>query len=52
MPLTLPISCDRQAPGSKSITFTVCGVAPDLSAHTARMQVWKSGADTQSAASF
>jgi hypothetical protein len=52
MPLTLPISYDRQAPGSKSITFTVGGVAPDLSAYTARMQVWKSGADTQSAASF
>lgn len=52
MPLTLPISYDRQAPGSRSITFTVGGVAPDLSAYTARMQVWKSGADTTAAHLF
>ena len=48
MPLTLPISYDRQAPGSRSITFTIAGVAPDLSAYTARMQVWESGASTTS----
>jgi hypothetical protein len=52
MPLTLPISYDRQAPGSRSITFTVGGVAPNLTGYAARMQVWKSGADTQSAPSF
>ena len=52
MPVTLPISYDRQAPGSRSITFTVGGVAPDLSAYTARMQVWRSGLSTSAAADF
>lgn len=46
MPITLPISYDRQAPGTLSITYTVGGVAPDLSAYTGRLQVWSSGAST------
>lgn len=52
MPLTLPISYDKQAPGSRAITFTIAGVAPDLSAYTAHMKVWESGASTTASELF
>jgi len=52
MPLTAPISYDGRAPGSRSITFTIGGVAPDLTAYTARMAVWKNGVSTTSAPLF
>jgi hypothetical protein len=46
MPTTLPISYDKQAPGTRAITYSVGGVAPDLSAYSGRLQVWQSGAST------
>lgn len=52
MPLTAPISYDSRAPGSRSITFTVGGVAPNLTGYAARMAVWKNGVSTSSAALF
>lgn len=43
MPATLPISYDRQAPGTRSITFSVGGTPLNMTGYTGRMQVWRSG---------
>lgn len=52
MPATLPISYDRQAPGTRSITFSVGGTPLNMTGYTGRMQVWRSGQSTTSSALF
>jgi hypothetical protein len=44
MPTTAPISYERAAPGSRQLTFTLNGVAPNMTGWTGRLQVWRSGA--------
>jgi len=52
MPTTLPITYDRQAPGTRSIFYSVGGVPLDMTGYTARMQVHVSGSSTTSAPLF
>lgn len=51
MSQTLNINYDPYAPGTFALTFTVNGVAPNLSTgYTATMRIWRSGLPTTAAA--